>query len=130
LWILSPFEVDQSSIRQVFGRFGTDWTAVEVAWPNSAAVLGKPDERPISARLRWVAGIEIFTSEGSPGWYIKVPQSFAPSITTRPYQLPRDEIYRWAIPQLELAADTLRQLPDAYSEDWRFGESDQQRLQI
>jgi hypothetical protein len=106
------------------GRLGleapSDWAALLQDSPDPiASVLGKGGA-VIHVRLRRVAGIDIVTQGGSPGLYIVVPERFAAKITTRPYELPLDELYWWAIPQLEFAATEVDRLPDAYSEDWFF----------
>jgi hypothetical protein len=97
-----------------------DWVALLDGLPDPVGfVLGKRGDGVIQVRLRRVGGVDIAVGD-SPGLYITVPERFAAKITSRPYELPLDQLYWWAIPQLEFAAAAVNRLPDAYSRDWYF----------
>jgi class 3 adenylate cyclase len=97
-----------------------------------AVALGKPEEPLVLALLNRVADFDIYDNAGGEGLYVFVPKRFAPKIVTRPYELPRSELYRWVIPQLEYALHAAGRLPDTYSERLYFsklGLSDRENLE-
>jgi class 3 adenylate cyclase len=85
------------------------------AWAASHA-LGNPGEPLVQALLNRVADFNICND----GLYVFVPKRFALKIVARPYELPRSELSRWVIPQLEYALHAAGRLPDTYSEDLYF----------
>jgi hypothetical protein len=95
-------------------RLGLEVPAVWVTLRANpiAVALGKPEGKLINAELNVVSGVTISSISGSPGLTIQLPK--------HPQEMLRNEMYWWALPQLEYASEVVRGLPDAYSEDWRF----------
>jgi hypothetical protein len=103
-------------------------TVIPVRMPQTRTPQGAGESRwdssvraypLVRALLTRAASDYIYDHGGSPGLYVSVPKWFSRQITVTPYELPRNELYRWMIPQLEYH-DNIKRLPDAYSEILSF----------